>query len=288
MSSAAVLSPAKINLLLKVLRKREDGYHEIFSVMQPVTLYDNITIEAEDGEGITIDCRNADIPTDPSNLAHRAARLFLEKTGLKKHIKIVIDKRIPVGAGLGGGSSNAATVLMSLNSMLNAGLSEDELRGMGAALGSDVPFFILKGPAVATGRGEVLKRVSLPECHYILINPGFHVSTPWVYGNLGLTKKNEDNILSYSCDAIEECGDISKMLANDLETVTAVRHPEVLRLKNLLMESGAAGALMSGSGPTVFGLFVDNGRARAAFEAIRPVLDEKSSIFLVQGIEGGG
>ncbi|MDP2690112.1 MAG: 4-(cytidine 5'-diphospho)-2-C-methyl-D-erythritol kinase [Deltaproteobacteria bacterium] len=288
MSSTAALSPAKINLLLKVLRKRDDGFHELFSVMQPVTLYDNISVEAGEGGGITLECHNADIPSDHTNLAYRAAKLLLEKAGLKKRVNIVIDKKIPVGAGLGGGSSNAATVLMTLNTLLNTGLSEAELVEMGVSLGSDVPFFILRGPALARGRGEILERIALPPCHYILINPGFPVPTAWVYGNLDLTKSPEDNNLTYSVKAFERCVDIKGMLKNDLEPVTASRHPEISRLKALLIENGAVGALMSGSGPTVFGLFPDHGRARRAFEAIRPLLGGKSTIFLVQGIEGRG
>ncbi len=283
MSSTSVLSPAKINLLLKVTGKREDGYHDLFTVMQPVTLYDNVTIDAQDGDGMSLECDNALVPSDETNLACRAARLLLEKTGIKKRIEIVIDKNIPVGAGLGGGSSNAAAVLAALNTLLEAGLSTAELMKIGAEIGSDVPFFLLNGPALATGRGEVLERITLPLCHYVLINPGFHVSTAWAYGNLNLTKKPEDNILSYSQKAFERCGDIAARLVNDLESVTAARYPEISRLKNQLVENGAAGALMSGSGPTVFGLFLDQKGAARAVEAIRPTLVEACSVFLVQG-----
>lgn len=286
MTSITALSPAKINLLLKVMRKREDGYHELYSVMQPVTLYDNITIDAGQGAGITIECRHAELPVDRANLAYRAAELFLDRAGAKKRLSITIEKKIPVGAGLGGGSSNAATVLMALNTLLAAGLGEKELMEMGARLGSDVPFFILKGPALATGRGEVIERIKLPGCHYILINPGFQVSTAWVYGRLGLTKNLENNTLTYSYQAFDGCAEIRDRLFNDLEQVTAARYPEVSRLKEMLMENGAAGALMSGSGPTVFGLFEEHGSAARAFEAIRPRLDAASSIFLVQGVEG--
>ena len=286
MISSSALSPAKINLLLKVMRKRDDGYHDLYSVMQPVTLYDNITIEAGEGTGIAIYCTGADLPSDRTNLAFRAAEIFLDTTGIKKRVSIAIDKRIPVGAGLGGGSSNAATVLMALNTLLDAGLTEKELMEISACLGSDVPFFILKGPALATGRGEVLERISLPGCHYILINPGFQVSTAWVYGRLDLTKNTENNILTYSRQAFEGCGQIKERLYNDLEPITAARHPEISRLKGLLMENGASGSLMSGSGPTVFGLFEDSGRAASAYDAITAQLGAPYSVFLVQGVEG--
>jgi len=286
MTSISVLSPAKINLLLRVLRKRYDGYHDLYSVMQPVTLYDNITIEAGEGSGIVVECPGSGLPTDDSNLAFRAAELLLEKVGVKKRVSITIDKKIPVGAGLGGGSSNAAAVLMALNSLLDAGLTEKELMEMGSTLGSDVPFFILRGPALATGRGEVLERIRLPGCHYILINPGFQVSTAWVYGRLDLTKNLENNTLTYSRQAFEGCGQIKERLFNDLEPVTAARHPEIPALKELLMENGASGALMSGSGPTVFGLFEGRERAERVFDGIKARLDAAYSVFLVQGVEG--
>lgn len=287
MTSVVALSPAKINLLLKVLGKRGDGYHDLYSVMQPVTLYDNITIEAGEGDSIAVECPNSDLPTDSTNLAYKAAELLLERAGLKRRVRISIDKLIPVGAGLGGGSSNAATVLMTLNTLLSAGLEERDLMALGARLGSDVPFFILRGPALATGRGEVLERIRLPGCHYLLINPGFQVSTAWVYGRLDLTKNLENNTLTYSRQAFEGCSEIKERLYNDLEPVTAARHPEISALKELLKENGASGVLMSGSGPTVFGLFEDRARAESAFESIRPLLDAQSTIFLVQGVEDG-
>ncbi|MFQ5441469.1 MAG: 4-(cytidine 5'-diphospho)-2-C-methyl-D-erythritol kinase [Thermodesulfobacteriota bacterium] len=285
MSSASASSPAKINLLLKVLRKRDDGYHDIFSVMQPVTLYDRISIDAGVGEGITLECRAAGVPTDSSNLASRAAALFLERAGLKKRITIVIDKHIPVGAGLGGGSSNAATVLMLMNRLFRAGLDAEELKDMAGRIGSDVPFFILKGPAVARGRGEVLKPVNLPPFHYILINPGFKVSTRWVYENLDLTKRSENNILTYSGELSGDPSTIKDHLVNDLEKVTCGRFPEILTLKRALIESGALAALMSGSGPTVFGIFLNEGASGRAFNVLRERFRNSGcSVFLVRGL----
>jgi len=288
MGSISVLSPAKINTLLKVLGKRADGYHELYTLMEPISLFDKISIEASDGEGISIECAQSDVPSDNSNLAVRAAELFLENTGLTRALSIKIDKYIPVGAGLGGGSSNAASVLMALNEMLDTGLPDDELKRMGAEIGSDVPFFILKGPAVATGRGEVLRRVSLPGLYYILINPGFSVSTKWVYDNLDLTNNPENNILSYSDRLFESLTTLVDNLTNDLETVTLTKFPEISGLKRLLMESGANGALMSGSGPTVFGLFTEEKRAIKAFKLLRGELAGSSSaIFLARGLLKG-
>jgi len=288
MGSISVLSPAKINILLKVLGKRADGYHELYTLMEPISLFDKISIEANEGDSISIECAHSEVPSDNSNLAGRAAELFLEKTGLTKALTIKIDKSIPVGAGLGGGSSNAASVLMALNEMLNTGLPDDELKKMGAEIGSDVPFFILKGPAVATGRGEVLRRVSLPGLFYILINPGFSVSTKWVYGNLDLTNNPENNILSYSDRLFESLTAIVDNLTNDLEAVTLTKFPEISGLKRLLMNSGATGALMSGSGPTVFGLFTEEKRAIEAFKFLRDALaGSNSTIFLARGLLKG-
>ncbi len=261
-------SPAKVNLILKVLRKRGDGYHDIFSVMQPVSLYDLISIEVKTGDGITVECCAPGVPSDSSNLAYRAAGLFIEKTGIRRRVEIKIDKNIPAGAGLGGGSSNAATVLMGLNEILDAGLSEQSLMESGAALGSDVPFFMLGGPALAMGTGVVLRRIPLPRYQYILINPGFKVSTAWAYSNLDLTKKAEDNNLIYSEDSIGDIERLKGCLVNDLERVTLPEHPELSAIKNALLENGAAGALMSGSGPTVFGVYRDGAGADAAFVAL--------------------
>lgn len=282
-------SPAKINLILKVLRKRSDGYHEIFSVMQAVSLFDLITIEAASGEGITVRCSDPNVPSDSSNLAHRAASIFLGRSGIKRRVDITIDKHIPVGAGLGGGSSNAATVLMGLNDMLSAGFGEKELMEAGSVLGSDVPFFMLSCPAVARGRGEILERMALPRYQYILINPGFKVSTAWAYSNLDLTKKTEDNILSYSGAYSEALlGDIDKLkgcLANDLELVTLPEHPELAVIKKALVDSGADGALMSGSGPTVFGVFRAGAAADAAFVELKERFAAKGYfIFRAEGL----
>ncbi|MBI5643387.1 MAG: 4-(cytidine 5'-diphospho)-2-C-methyl-D-erythritol kinase [Deltaproteobacteria bacterium] len=284
MSSIAVASPAKINLFLRVLRKRLDGYHDISSLMQPVGLYDNITIDVEDGDGIAVSCSKPELPADPSNLAHRAADLFLTRLNLKKHVRIFIEKNIPIGAGLGGGSSNAAAVIMGLNEALKTGLKDGEMMGMGAALGSDVPFFILKGPAFAEGRGEKLEKTVLPKLPYVLVNPGFQVSTAWVYNNLDLTKKTEDNNLSYSKKAFITAKDLRDCLVNDLEDVTLKKHPVISNLKNALIKAGAIGSLMSGSGPTVFGIFNDMSGAEAACKSLKDSLPEGNSVFLAPGL----
>lgn len=287
-SGTTFLSPAKINLFLRVLSKRADGYHEIRSLMQPVSLYDELTIEAREGDSLSVTTDSVDAPGGPQNLAYRAAESLLGTLGVRKSVYIHIKKNIPVGAGLGGGSSNAATVLMALNDMLVADLNEERLMELGAKLGSDVPFFILNGPAIAEGRGEVLRRVDIPQYAYVLINPGFAVSTAWVYNNLSLTKRGEDNILSYSEGSLNDINKLKDALVNDLEEVTLERYPEIATLKKSLTGLGACGALMSGSGPTVFGLFASSNEAKRAFGAL--VSSRKAGLrhFLVHGISSHG
>lgn len=252
--------------------------------MQPVSIYDEIVMDTGEREGITVECGSPNAPGGPSNLAYRAAAIFFIKTGLKPAVKIGVVKNIPVGAGLGGGSSDAATVLMGLNDIYSAGLKEEELIGLASQLGSDVPFFILKGPALASGRGEVLKRAVVPGFNYILVNPGIHVSTAWVYGNLDLTKKSEDNNLTYSEEALTEPIGVKGLLVNDLESVTIKRHPEIIAIKDALIEAGALCSLMSGSGSTVFGVFSGEEAARRAYGLLKQRLDPGYAIFMAVGL----
>lgn len=283
-SQRTIRSPAKINLLLRVLRKRDDGYHDIISVIQPISLYDEISIEVRSGEGVRIGCNWSEVPTDGSNLAYRAAAVFLKTVGLKRAVKIEIIKKIPVGAGLGGGSSNAAAVLIGLNDMLKAGVTQKRLMDIGVELGSDVPLFMLRGPVVATGRGEVLRRIELPKYQYLLINPGFSVSTAWAYANLDLTKKGEDNNLLYSEESFRALDRLPECLVNDLESVTATKYPDIPRLKRRLIELGASGALMSGSGPTVFGVYNSHVEAAKACKVLTGKLNRRFSLFMAEGL----
>lgn len=280
----AFQSPAKVNLFLRVHGRRPDGYHELTTLMQPVAIFDEIEIGIEDGDGLAVDSDSAEAPGGEGNLCHRAARLFLETAGLRRMVRIGIKKRIPVGAGLGGGSSDAAAVLVALDKMTGAGLGEGALMEMGASLGSDVPFFVLGGPALAGGRGEKLRRVALPELHYILVNPGFHVSTASVYSSLGLTKMDENNNLLYSYDVPATREGVVGALANDLEAVTVRQYPEIAELKEMLRAAGARGALMSGSGPTVFGVFYSRDEAERAYERLAPGIKGPARIFLAEGL----
>lgn len=288
MGEARIKTPAKVNLFLKVLGKRQDGFHDILSLIQPVSLYDEISLDVSEGEGISVECDHVDVPAGSENLAFRAAEVLLSEVKLRRAVYIKITKKIPVAGGLGGGSSDAAAVLMGLDRLLGLGLGEARLVEMAAKLGSDVPFFILRGPALARGRGEVLERVPLPPFHYCLVNPGFKVSTAWAYGNLDLTKKGEDNILTYSKESLERPENIKGLLFNDLESVTSRNHPEISRLEEILKGAGALGALMSGSGPTVFDIFADSVAATRASDVVKGEAPEGASVFTATGLTGQG
>ncbi len=281
---STVLSPAKINLFLRIISKRPDGYHNIYSLMQPVSLYDELDISINDKEGIKVVADLPGVPDGPENLAYRAAELMLDKSGKKSGIEIIIRKKIPHGAGLGGGSSNAATVLMALNGLLNAGLTLEQLMSLGGLLGSDVPFFMLKSSAFATGVGTDLKLVVVPKYHYVLINPGFTVSTEWVYTSFHLTNRAEDNNLIYSDDSLNDICWLTSSMVNELESVTARGHPQVNEIKDSLKAAGAEATLMSGSGPTVFGVFSGEASAAKAVLTLREVVSSKYSLFHVHGL----
>lgn len=276
-------APAKVNLILRVLRKRQDGYHDISSLMQPISLHDEIIIKTEHGSGITLSCSNPAVPSDSANLAFQAAELFLNATGLSCRIDLDITKNIPAGAGLGGGSSDAATVLCGLNTLLSAGLGADELMRLGARLGSDVPFFVLGTPAIATGRGEILEGVTLPRFWYVLVNPGFEISTVWAYKNLDLTKTRQDYILSYSCEVFENLDNLAQIMVNDLEAAVFSRYPDICAIKEAILAVGARAALMSGSGSTVFGLFREREAAVKAADRLRDEFDGSHLVYVAEG-----
>jgi 4-diphosphocytidyl-2-C-methyl-D-erythritol kinase len=266
-----LVAPAKINLRLSVISKRKDGYHEIDSLIQKIALADTITLRYGES-GIRLACPGTDLPTGKANLAFRAAESFLGY--ITSHdspgaigIDIVLEKKIPVAAGLGGGSSDAATVLKGLNILLAAGLSTDELLQLARPLGADVPFFIYDWPAAwAGGIGDQLTIAEpLVNYHVVLVNPGFPVSTAWVYEHFALTSDADPFILARG-RGTEGNGASRRFiipdgLHNDLEAVTSRRFPEIKQIKRELQQGGAAGVLMSGSGPTVFGLFTDMDRA---------------------------
>jgi len=262
-----ILSPAKINLLLQVTGKRPDGYHNLISLMCCIGLYDTVSLTFG-LETTTVACKHPGVPQDETNLAFKAADLFLKSLNSNEGVGILIEKKIPVAAGLGGGSSNAAAVLLGLNRCYGHPFSWEDLVSIGLSIGADIPFFLFGRPAIATGVGEKLEAYrGLKKLKILLINPGFSVSTAEVYKNLnlGLTKCKKK--LSYSL-LKKQAFDVRKHLCNDLETVAAPMYPVISKAKEALLKYGAIGALMSGSGPTVFGLFTNSVTARKAKQAL--------------------
>jgi 4-diphosphocytidyl-2-C-methyl-D-erythritol kinase len=250
-----VLSPAKINLLLKVAGKREDGYHELLTLMVPVSFFDTLYFQKEK-EGIELDAHDCGCsPAD--NLVFKAADLFRLETGIKDGIKIRIDKKIPFGAGLGGGSSNAAHALIALNNLFDTGLTEEQLCQMAMKIGADCPFFIHGKPAMMGGRGDMLLADTLIEDRvYLLVIPPFGISTAEVFSKYKMSLTNTKDVFKME-DITQESIVPENYLFNELEDSAFELHPELKTVKIDLIRAGALGALMSGSGSTVFGVFED-------------------------------
>jgi 4-diphosphocytidyl-2-C-methyl-D-erythritol kinase len=263
MNEITIKAPAKINLCLSVLGKRPDGYHEVEMLMQMVGLYDKITV-ARGSRGIKVKCDNGSVPSDETNMAWKAAAAMLKLSGNNMGLEIEIEKAIPVAAGLGGGSGDAAVVLAAANKLLRTGLRRERLAQVGAELGMDVPFFFYGPTAMARGRGDLITPLPpLPKFSVLLVNPGFETPTAWVYKNLNLrlTKKVDCNKI-----ARLTVRNIAEELHNDLETVTASAHPVIGKIEKALRAQGSAGVCMSGSGPTVFGIFETKNACRTAAE----------------------
>jgi 4-diphosphocytidyl-2-C-methyl-D-erythritol kinase len=258
------LSSAKINLHLEVLEKRPDGYHEIQTLMQRVDLSDEMEIHPG-GRGLRLIPEGEAVPPGMDNLACQAAQLFCREAGIPENLEIRIRKRIPVAAGLGGGSGNAAAVLAALNDLFQTGLNADALMALGARLGADIPFFIFQKPALARGKGERLSAVGMPEgLGFLLLVPPFRIPTVWSYetfDRLTTGKRKEGTPLRASYPTL---ADLLPVLKNDLEIPALSRYPEIGRMKEELLRGGARGALMSGSGPVTFGVFPSEEEAEEA------------------------
>lgn len=264
----------KINLGLDVLRKREDGYHEVRMIMQTVGLYDRIDLVWREQPGIKVETNLYYLPNNENNLVYQAARLLMEEFGIRQGVYIKLRKFIPVAAGMAGGSSDAAAVLFGVNKMFGLGLSMEQLMERGVRIGADVPYCVMRGTALSEGIGEILTPLpSVPQCQVLIAKPGISVSTRFVYENLHANELRSEQ--HPDIDAIVQAigqGDIYKTaacLGNVLETVTIPNYPVIARIKEKLMDLGAIGALMSGSGPTVFGLFTNPRAAAAAYERMR-------------------
>jgi 4-diphosphocytidyl-2-C-methyl-D-erythritol kinase len=280
-----VKAPAKINLALDVLSKRPDGYHDVAMIMQTVALYDTISVRSG-FEGIKLTSDSSKIPIDETNIAYKAAHYLSTKYNVKRGAHIHIEKKIPVAAGLAGGSTDAAAVLKLLNKAWELKLSKAELMDAGKKLGSDVPFCIQGGTCLAEGLGEKLTVIkSMPDCYILLAKPNISVSTQEVYQSLNLNEIEERPNLPAILQAIEnqDLMAISNSMVNVLETVTTKMHPIIVELKQKLMENGAVGSIMSGSGPTVFGVFEDMATAYGAYDNIKTIVNE---IFVVKTFDG--
>ncbi|MFZ5449180.1 MAG: 4-(cytidine 5'-diphospho)-2-C-methyl-D-erythritol kinase [Thermodesulfobacteriota bacterium] len=253
-----VRCPAKVNLYLRVVGRRPDGYHELVTVMQPLTLADELAVTMS-GEGIRLECDSPELPTGPENLVWRAARLFQEETGEKSGVLLSLNKRIPVAAGLGGGSSDAAGTLLALNQLSDRPLPKARLHHLAGLLGADVPFFLSREPAVGRGIGTQLSPVTLLPYWYLLLNPGVPLSTRWVYENLDVARlPGPPAMETWNPDHPE------MWVRNDLGAVALKRFPELATLLDDLRDAGAWTQGISGSGPTLFGLFHTREEARQA------------------------
>jgi 4-diphosphocytidyl-2-C-methyl-D-erythritol kinase len=256
-------APAKINLFLRVIGRRSDGYHDLETWMQKLQLFDTISMEILSGDGeVEFSCSDPHVPADQANLAVRAAKAYFAASdkGLGYGVRMYLEKKIPVAAGLGGGSSDAGTVLRGLNTVFGNEFSEENLIALARSLGADVPFFVVDHDAViAQGIGDIMYPVnSIDDCSFVLVNPNIFVSTAWVFQNLTLTRLSKNSKLSCFQKHKTVSSSLSEM-HNDLEQVTCATYPEIDRIKGSLLAAGASKVLMSGSGPTVFGVFPDSG-----------------------------
>ncbi len=272
-----VLAQGKINLSLDILGKLPNGYHSVEMVMQAIPLCDRVMIECQAGEGISIVCDKEGVPTDSRNSAYKGAKLFLEETGITARVKITLDKKIPAAAGMAGGSTDASAVLRGLNDIYGKPLKEERLMELCLKIGADVPFCLMGGCALSQGIGEVLTPiVPLKGAYLVVAKPNFDVSTKWVYENLDLAKVTKRPKTQAVISAISE-GDLTALAentANVLETVTEKEYPVISEYKSLLREKGAVLSLMSGSGPTVFGIFEAREKAEEAFESIKKLTQD--------------
>ncbi len=263
---------AKINLGLDVVRRREDGYHDLRMIMQTIRLFDRVKMSATRSTGIRVKTNLRYLPTDKGNHAYQAAQMMMEEFGIKGGVFIELQKHIPVAAGLAGGSSDAAAVLVGMNLLYNLGLSQEELRLRGVKIGADVPYCIMRGTALAEGIGDQLTALPrIPDCSIVIAKPDVRVSTKFVYTHLELNDKTPHPQIDEQIQAIRS-GDLKKMselCANVLETVTIPAHPQIAALKEAMLSGGALNAMMSGSGPTVFGIFDDKSKAEATVDALR-------------------
>ena len=265
---------AKINIGLDVLRRREDGYHDVKMIMQTVGIYDQICLNREKTPGIRVKTNLFYLPDNENNLVYKAAKLLMDEFSIEDGVSIDLNKYIPVAAGMAGGSSDAASVLYGMNKMFSLGLSQDELMRRGVKIGADVPYCIMRGTALAEGIGEIPTPLPpMPACFVLVAKPGISVSTKFVYENLHANDlRPEQHPDIDAAIAGIRAGDLkatAQAMGNVLELVTAREYPVIEEIKNFMKKRGALNAMMSGSGPTVFGLFENKTTARNAFYQLR-------------------
>jgi len=277
-----ILAPAKLNLLLKITRQRTDGYHELVSIVVPVDLYDRLKISKLE-KGLEVYWRGREQPKGKNNLVNRAAASFFEKTGIRKGATITVMKKIPVASGLGGGSSDAAATLKGLNQLWGNPLSSGDIEELALPLGADVPFFLLQRPSIARGIGEILQPIKgFPLFWYVIVSPNLAVSTAWAYKRVRLKLTNKD--IQGKIKSLEKAiSSIPDILSNDLESVTLGKYPFLCSIKASLIKLGAIGALMTGSGPSLFGLFDSAQKAREAGRILARQWRE-GDVFVVKGL----
>lgn len=283
MNSINLRAYAKINLGLDVVRKRENGYHDVKMIMQTIGLYDKLTISLWDNPSIKVTTNLHYLPVDDNNLVYKAAAIMRDQFGIKQGIQINLEKKIPVAAGLAGGSSDAAATLHGINKLCKLKLTKEDLMKIGVTLGADVPYCILRGTALSEGIGEILSPLKpFPSCYVLLVKPPINVSTKYVYENLILdvTTKHPDidGIITHINN--NDLYGATKLFDNLLETVTIKDYPVINEIKTKMISLGAITSLMSGSGPTVFGIFDDHQIAINAFYQFK-ISDIGKQIFLV-------
>ncbi len=280
MNRISLKAYAKINLGLDVIRRLENGYHEVRMVMQSIDLYDKVNIVRNKSGDINIKTNLKFLPTGPDNLVYKAAKLLKDEFKIKDGVDIDLYKFIPVAAGMAGGSTDCAAVLKGMNRMFNLGLSDEELMARGATLGADIPYCIMGGTALAEGIGEKLTKLSdCPRCFVVIGKPGIGVSTKFVYENLVLNDKTVHPDIDGIIDKINanDIYGVADKLGNVLETVTEQAYPVIADIKSIMIREGALNSIMSGSGPTVFGLFDDKEKAEQCKRILRDCKKVRSS-----------
>ncbi|MCB6952438.1 4-(cytidine 5'-diphospho)-2-C-methyl-D-erythritol kinase [Agathobacter rectalis] len=263
---------AKINLGLDVVRRREDGYHEVRMIMQTIQLYDRLDIKRTQEPGIQIQTNLSFLPVNENNLIYKAAKLLMDEFSIIDGVSVKLDKRIPVAAGMAGGSTDAAAMLIGVNRLFSLGLTKRQLMERGVQIGADVPYCIMRGTALAEGIGEALSPLPpMVKCPVLIAKPSISVSTKFVYQNLKLDDTTIHPDIDRLIDDIKakNLHDIAAHMGNVLETVTIPNYPVIDEIKKHMLSNGAVGAMMSGSGPTVFGLFDDEDTAKKAYKAMR-------------------